>query len=499
MTSRFDVAWIDETLKNHLHQRNTPLLKAYISAWGLSDSGIPRTDNYSHGPFYVSAAHGSLDALRVLLDVHSGNGSPKSVSLDQRGVSLLHVAYLLNHDNDSSPLGTVHVHERDEAGYTPIMCGAHSVGAVGEKATGHRARSEALMNFLLDRGASAADSLPSPASIGAELTGEEGELSPQAWPTVLSRAITRPSYGMVKQLHHGVDGQRCLEYYSNGPGSWDDGVTVRDVTSLRLGSRCWNVDGVTALLDHGPGRERGLENVSLISCRDSMDRLPLHWAAAGSDPAFEPLLPEGTLSHAITGTFELIVPEDEFSISNIINTRDKKGATPLHYAVTTHSPMRIIDSRGQSVLHRLASSLDGEPIDLNLLDLLLTHGALLDHADQNGDTALHIRAKNLRQVAVVRALVARGARVDVVNKKGNTPVHEAMIGALRPRLSWDGKGQELASLEDRVHSQDEVPEALLDGIDGLMNWPNSAGEMPRQLGEETRRKWRMMEGRNFRR
>jgi ankyrin repeat protein len=228
------------------------------------------------------------------------------------------------------------------------------------------------------------------------------------------------------------------------------------------------------------------------------------------------------LPDTITSTFALLVPEDdEVTTAKLINAGVNKGATPPHYAISVHAhcgnkasdhayltiqwlcsrgaDASIVDCKGQSVLHRLAYwSLDGEPLDLRLLDLLLDHGAPLDHTDENGETALHMRARNLRQAAATQMLIERGAKVDMVNNKGNTPLHEAMRGAPRPRVSWDGVRQEGATLEDRIQAQDEVVQMLLE-IDGsIMDQSNIKGKSPRQLREETRQRWVELDTRRVR-
>ncbi|KAL4733175.1 ankyrin repeat-containing domain protein [Aspergillus similis] len=497
-------------LREIITRNDTELLKQYITAWDLPSRGIPLTDIQSHDPFYTAAAHGSLDVLRILLDVHSGNAH--SVSIEERGFSLLHVAcqnaqieivkFLLD---SNPPLGTVD--DRSPEEWTPLMCAAYSTGIFGE----------ALMNMLLDRGASARDSVPFPTT-GIDTTSE-GQLEPQqAKFTVLSQAITGSSYGTVKRLlEHGADIQQRLEYYSDGPGFWDDGLDVRDVTALHLGSRAWNVDGIRAVLDYCHGKES-----DLLFCRDSMGRLPLHYAAAGFDPAFEPSLLESALVQRITGTFGLLVPnDDEAAMEKLINSRDKQGATTLHYAVRTHASCgsqgsnhayhtiqwlcsrganaSIVDHKMQTVLHRLAHwSLDGEPIDLNLIQLLLDHGSPLDTTDEDGETPLHFLARHLRQAHATKTLIMNRARVDIVNKKGNLPLHEATRGAMRPRESWDRRRPEPVSLGDRVEAQNNVVQALLNahGTPSVFDQPNSEGKAPRQLREETRRKWKEMKASN---
>ncbi|KAL4796078.1 ankyrin repeat-containing domain protein [Aspergillus venezuelensis] len=501
-------------------RNDTALLKQYITAWNFRRSGIPSTIIQSLDPFYTAAANGSLDALRVLLDAHHGNAN--SVSLEERGFSLLHVAcqhaqieiveFLL----DSQPPFAI-VHGRDPGGWTPLMSAAYSIGTFGEGADVHRARSEALVNMLLDRGASAKDKAPS------STVAREEQSVPQAESTVLGLAITGCSYEMVKRLlERGVDRRERLRYHSDGPGFWDDGVDVHDVTPLHIGSRSWNVDGIRAILEYR--HERGAKLLDLLFCRDSMNRVPLHWAAAGSDPEYEDSLPEDTLLKRINSTFELLVPKDDRAAAKkLINARDITGATPLHYPTQAHAgrgrkgsnhayhaiqwlcsrgaDASATDHRMQTVLHKLAySSLDGEPIDLDLINLLLSHGCPLDAKDEHGETPLHILARHLRQAHAAVMLIKCGAKVDVMNNRGNLPLHEATRGAMRPSLSWDGQRQEPVSLSDRINAQDKVVEALLDaqGTDSSLDQPNREGKTPRQLIEETRRRWEEMEARSLR-
>ena len=58
------------------------------------------------------------------------------------------------------------------------------------------------------------------------------------------------------------------------------------------------MDGIRAVLDYGHENES-----DLISSRDSMGRLLLHYAAAGFDPTFEPSLSENALVQKVTSTF----------------------------------------------------------------------------------------------------------------------------------------------------------------------------------------------------
>lgn len=79
---------------------------------------------------------------------------------------------------------------------------------------------------------------------------------------------------------------------------------------------------------------------------------------------------------------------------------------------------------GSTLLHMAADRHDGA-----LTKLLLDRGCDPDRQDRQGDTALHKAIANVgnksgdRDVAVARALFEGGARVDLVNVRGNTPVN----------------------------------------------------------------------------
>lgn len=147
------------------------------------------------------------------------------------------------------------------------------------------------------------------------------------------------------------------------------------------------------------------------------------------------------------------------------------------------------DCKGQTVLHILAFwSVYGEPMDLNVIDLLIAHGANINHADRNGITALHIMARNLRQVKAAQFLIHRGADVNAKTLKGDTPLCEAAgRGALLKRDVWT-QGNEYVTLDDRIKAQDTMMGVLQDA-GGSLDEPNAAGKTPRQLLEQKRASW----------
>ncbi|KAE8150988.1 hypothetical protein BDV25DRAFT_129159 [Aspergillus avenaceus] len=492
IVKRNDVA----TLQQYI-QKNPGLALAYYGSYG-------------EDAFLLAAWHGHIDALRLLLEEYRTNANAETQPLDDRRFVLLHeacrcgqvelVRFLLDSE---PPLGTLHA--QHPGGETALLAAADFFATLGSDHHDIRscvddclARGEKLMYLLLDRGASVHDSIRST---------DDCDPPPQPLYTVLSRTAARGSYNLLKRLiNEGADVHARVEHFDDSVGCavFQRSRTLpRDVTALHYASIYWNAEGVKALLDH-----RGNVDIAeMVSVRDGIGRLPLHWAAAGD--GFDSVIPEKEIVPRIMNIFNLLLTGNP----DTINIQDNEQLTALHYAVASHAPSGrhlhdqikylcengadagLQDSRGQTVLHVLASvSFYSGPIDTALIDLLVAHGADIKHADKDGTTALHIMARSLRQVKAAEFLISRGADVHARDSKGNTPLHEVAGRGILPTLPRRDGDSGPVTLDDRINAQNQMIEMLLkSGENGLMDQPNAADRTPRQLLEEKRESWQRID------
>lgn len=101
-----------------------------------------------------------------------------------------------------------------------------------------------------------------------------------------------------------------------------------------------------------------------------------------------------------------------------LEARDRNGRTPLHWGAYAYRPLE------KHVYEKLGSphgTMYVDPGEATGIYLLLDAGAKIDTVDPAGDTPLH-EAAMLGSVRGAEALLARGARVNVKNREGKTPL-----------------------------------------------------------------------------
>ncbi|KAJ5730394.1 ankyrin repeat-containing domain protein [Penicillium malachiteum] len=406
-------------------------------------------------PFWNAAASGSTESLNILLDYYRDEPSPVE-PLEKRHFSLATTA--ASHGEletrGASPCTT------ELAPQPPSEDGEGLV---------------AWSSFIL-------------------CSGFDSQSPEQPVDDVLSQAVSRAGYGVVKQLiDAGADVHAKHRHLDQHLFDMND--IHRDSTALHVGSLYWNNEGIQALLDHHHTGSANHSISEMVCSLDGNGRTPLHWAAKGSR-LIGCLLPDEELDFRLVRTFKALLAGS----SEMVNHKDKDGLTPLHYFIQLHAgcgetkhfenALRILlkagadpnikDNKGQSSLHLLAiNSIDSEPLNPSILDLLLARGAGIKDVDKDWSTAFHIMAKNLRQIEAAKTLLSAGADPRAENAKGNTPFHELMrFGMLRfrPRDCVRRLEDDKVMVDDRIKAQDDMFNALRDAVwDGMMDQPNAAG------------------------
>ncbi|RAH47434.1 ankyrin [Aspergillus brunneoviolaceus CBS 621.78] len=520
-------------------------------------------------PFYSAAYHGSLEALRALIDIYRSDPAhrqPLEEYLQGLDFRLLNLAcgnadrkmtrFLLDHQ---PPLGAWR--DRDTNGATPLVCAAQAfVGnvealerkmkdtsfiVIREKLREHQVRYGEFIEFCLASGASVREADQYVPSYALGRQAQPGDPQEILGDTVLGSVVPRASYAMVSRLiAAGADAHVVQTWYD--PCAFGSALRCSGVTPLHIASKYWNLDAMQALLDHR-GR---IELAEMVSRMDGNGRPPLYWALMGDEDEIATLTPSEVTSRMLR-TVKLILDIGPA----MVNVKDHDNKTVLHYAVDSHvgdadclaavkllleyRPDRDIlnaqgadlDDPGSTVLHYAVSRRadDGvkSEIFFQLLDILVIHGAdptmcdeagrtmlyplaimgtdirpiddetlekvltLVDinHADVNGDTSLHHFVRRLRQIREVDKLLNRGADVNAVNKKGNTPLHVAVGASTFPSVRrMDDGGYVEIPLEDRLEALEKMIEILQDA-GASMDQANLAGETPREILKETRERW----------
>ncbi|PNP85406.1 hypothetical protein FNYG_01235 [Fusarium nygamai] len=438
-----------------------------------------------YDPFIVAARHGSLDALRMLLDHYSKFIKPAGrTNLDDRCCRVLNeaahcghlevVKLLLDH-----PLLQADIHYNNN-GFTPIM-----VAAEASYCKDNLKKKEAVINLLLDRGARASDA---EYMWGYYLDPVTGESTQKQMPIsmTLNFAAEWAGADLIRRLiENGADPHvKLME---------DKEFTVRtSVTIISTASRCANVEALKVLLDCA--RKVG-DVTDAVSYRDSWGSMPLHWACQvtmDEDPReVTAEVMEERVKRIVTVLGLLLDCSPK-----TINTQDQYGNTPLHYAAKHYSnrgqdhtavfqylcekgaDSSILNKNGETALHSLCSCNGGLPIDTATIETLLDHGAKVTDTDHDGNTPLHLAVKNLENLDAIAFLLDHGADILAKNSKGNTPLHEAAKGTF-----WPGV------VERKYKGMGDILRRLQGDGGCLMDELNAEGKSPRQIQDERRKEF----------
>lgn len=181
---------------------------------------------------------------------------------------------------------------------------------------------------------------------------------------------------------------------------------------------------------------------------------------------------------------------DAKPLASTLNTYNDVGATALVDIVKHHSRrggkahdtlfIELIDILLQSgpnthlCLHRLYDSNWLHNISPIMIDRLLELSDIND-TDIVRYTAMHYLVRYIDQIDAVRYLIGRGANVNAVNHKGNTPLHEVMRGTLNRRADENGMPNPSQPHHAPYRTREELIKILVDA-GGSIEQSNGLGK-----------------------
>ena len=196
------------------------------------------------------------------------------------------------------------------------------------------------------------------------------------------------------------------------------------------------IDVARALLDHGANVDALAPNYFAMDIRLELTRperpsvTPLHFACGGGRGGYYSCNNRG---------YRLAAARLLVERGANLSARTDKGDTPLRLAIAngkadratcaklvelflTHgAPVDEVRHR-QTLLHDAASLFPA----IDVVRLLVAHGAELDSRGWEGKTPLACACQRPSSLEIVKCLVENGADIDLANDHGRTPLHYAM-------------------------------------------------------------------------
>ena len=377
----------------------------------LLDCGadINARDNIGWTPLHVAVERKNVQAVRFLLEY----GADVNAEAD-RSSTPLHVAargsaeifsVLLEHG--------ANVGAEDEEGQTPLHAVANGgsveiVYMLLEYGADLHARTSRGLTPLHVAARKDIDKLRVLLEHGANVGAEDNEGR-----TPLHAAADDGSVEIIYMLlEHGAD--------VNAGAS-------RGSTPLHVAARK-SIDNLRVLLEHGAN----------VGAEDNEGRTPLHVAADdGSVEIVHMLLEHGANINARTsrGSTPLHVAARRsieilptlFEHGANVSAEDDKGRTPLHVVGddwTIEVICMLLERVNAGTSHSLTPLHLAARRSVEILRVLLEHGANVDAEDDKGRTPLNV-VPDFWSVEIVQVLLEHGARVGAEDNEGRTPLHVA--------------------------------------------------------------------------
>ncbi|WJG37046.1 ankyrin repeat-containing domain protein [Fusarium oxysporum Fo47] len=334
------------------------------------------------------------------------------------------VRFLLNHQPRYAS-----IYERDQSDSTALLSAASAQGLPGP------AESEAMINLLLDRGASASD-----------VSNEDARISN----TVLTLVTQWAGSPLIKRLI-------------------DDGADiytkVERVNALYVACTHANFEAVKTLIDC---RGAELDTLDVLWQRDSRGSLPLHWVTQSD-------LPKESFGYSNAG-----VRDKAQSIANIVELLFGLDPTIINLLCARGGDASIQNTEGQTPLHTLFRLEDGGDYrdyfcEKNSVDIATV-------------TALLAQPANLEWADVVSLLLVHGADPALLNLNGQTALHRAGGGTYLRR-------NQKYKAPERIRAQEDVLSRLVKaGGVGLIDLTDAEGMKHREIYHKTRQGWKELDG-----
>ncbi|KAF5630072.1 ankyrin protein [Fusarium sp. NRRL 52700] len=479
-------------------QNDTLALEQYltIAPWAMDNMSAVHKAPYEGNDYLLLATrNGNLGVLQMLLEHYKRNhDSTHEVQFKKRGYQLLNEAARRGHVEivqfllDNQPL-YAGIHERDCKRYTALGSAADIYSVRYTDSADWQDicvdNNEQVMNLLLDYGASASDIV---------LPMNDKESTPD---TVLTLAVQWASPKLINRLiDGGADVQAKVTKFPFDLGFWNQGGYISDINSLFMACISANFKAVGCLLG-GPC----VDQVDMVSSRDSRGSLPIHWATRNQLPDEVPYIPVSLLHERVRNITSVIGLLLEINRGSV-NIQDEDGNTPLHYA-TEHlgrngklyteifgllcqkgADAGMRNKQGETPLHTLFRR-DGSnmPVDAAAVSILLAHGANVADVDTAGNTSLHVACFRANFGEAISVLLQHGADPTLPNSKKVMPIHIAAQFNCPPSASC-------SKANETMREQDDILDTLVKARGAeLMDVPNDAGKSARQIYQDSRAKW----------
>eukprot|EP00004_Rigifila_ramosa_P006970 TRINITY_DN1789_c0_g1_i1.p1 TRINITY_DN1789_c0_g1~~TRINITY_DN1789_c0_g1_i1.p1 ORF type:complete len:809 (-),score=207.18 TRINITY_DN1789_c0_g1_i1:137-2359(-) len=344
------------------------------------------------------------------------------------------------------------VHEKDEAGRTPLHCAAWSDAKISRILITHGAKVNAqdnegntpLFDACLNGNYSSLSLLLSQGG-DSEIENKEKQKcfekarERETWDSLslkhsknisidlLTHKLFLAAFcGEIEKVQQNLDAGESVDFAGKMSGQ----------TLLFAASHSGNIDLVRLLLDRGANVQQKdeMESTALhCSITPEISRLLIHRGADihAKDKEGQTPLHFAAETSGDTQLFQTLI-----ELGANVSEKNTDGETPLHLAARSQRNVRVCallieyganvhekSEKGMTPLHCVARTNQNTEI----FELLIQKGAVVDERDKDGQTPLHYAALSNENAFICEELIKHGAAVCATDKTGQTPMHLAAM------------------------------------------------------------------------